>query len=85
MFNAIRTSLNSPQYTSESNIFSKQNSSFSSSVSNQSFPLKLGSDIISVYCHVTSLGPCGDGGWTLVMKINGSKVHKIYSSFQSLY
>ncbi|PFX28221.1 hypothetical protein AWC38_SpisGene7037 [Stylophora pistillata] len=44
-----------------------------SPVSNQSFPLKLGSDTISVYCHVARLGPCGAGGWTLVMKMNGSK------------
>ena len=55
---------------------------FFSPVSNQSFPLKLGSDTISVYCHVARLGPCGAGGWTLVMKMNGSKVHKFYSRFQ---
>ncbi|KAL9980256.1 hypothetical protein ACROYT_G008816 [Oculina patagonica] len=31
---------------------------------------------ISVYCHMSDagLGECGVGGWTLVMKINGSKV-----------
>ena len=29
-----------------------------------------------MYCHMTSagLGACGGGGWTLVMKIDGSKV-----------
>ena len=31
-----------------------------------------------VYCHMnmttTGNGACGDGGWTLVMKIDGSKV-----------
>ena len=42
---------------------------------NKAYPLKLTSTIIPVYCHVTDdLGPCGGGGWTLVMKINGSKV-----------
>ena len=31
-----------------------------------------------VYCHMTSQGldACGGGGWTLVMKIDGSKVFK---------
>ena len=28
---------------------------------------------IDVYCHVGDFG-CGDGGWTLAMKINGRKV-----------
>lgn len=31
---------------------------------------------VSVYCHMTShgLGACGGGGWTLVMKTDGTKV-----------
>lgn len=31
---------------------------------------------ISVYCQMSDagLGECGGGGWTLVMKIDGSKV-----------
>ena len=31
---------------------------------------------IPVYCHMTNdVGECGGGGWTLVMKIDGNKVH----------
>ena len=26
------------------------------------------------YCHMTEMSGCGSGGWTLVMKIDGSKV-----------
>ena len=44
--------------------------------SNKAYPLKLGSDILPVYCQLTSLGACGVGGWTLVMKTNGSKVNE---------
>ena len=29
---------------------------------------------VPVYCHMTSIGACGGGGWTLVMKIDGHKV-----------
>ena len=48
---------------------------FIRSEGNKAYPLKLASTIIPLYCHVTDdLGPCGGGGWTLVMKINGSKV-----------
>ena len=39
----------------------------------------LGSEVLPVYCHMTdALGACGDGGWTLVMKIDGNQVG-IYS------
>ena len=35
-------------------------------------------EVIDVYCHMTmsmtSNGQCSDGGWTLVMKIDGNKV-----------
>ena len=27
-----------------------------------------------VYCHMTMATICGDGGWTLVMKIDGNQV-----------
>jgi len=38
---------------------------------NKAYPLKEG----SVYCHLNNdIGTCGDGGWTLVMKMDGSKV-----------
>ena len=41
---------------------------------------------VPVYCHMTShgLGACGGGGWTLVMKIDGSKV-SCGALFKSLY
>jgi hypothetical protein len=29
-----------------------------------------------VYCHMTDIGTCGGGGWTLVMKLDGNKVKK---------
>ena len=35
--------------------------------------LNLDSKPTSVLCHMGDFG-CGDGGWTLVMKIDGSKV-----------
>ena len=48
---------------------------FIRSEGNKAYPLKLASTTIPVYCHVTDdLGPCGGGGWTLAMKINGNKV-----------
>lgn len=42
---------------------------------------------ISVYCHMSDsgLGECGGGGWTLVMKIDGSKVPYILEHGQSLF
>lgn len=45
---------------------------------------KLGNVSIPVYCYMTydGLGPCGGGGWTLVMKIDGKKVvNNIVPSF----
>ncbi|XP_078351789.1 putative skeletal organic matrix protein 5 [Oculina patagonica] len=48
---------------------------------NKAYPLKVGSATVSVYCHLTAdLGSCGGGGWTLVMKINGSKSTFHYDS-----
>ena len=38
----------------------------------------MANEVIDVYCHMTmaaiSNGQCGDGGWTLVMKIDGNQV-----------
>ena len=31
---------------------------------------------INVYCHMTSISGCHGGGWTLVMKIDGSSVRQ---------
>ena len=38
--------------------------------------LRVGSEEIRAFCVLndTSLGSCGGGGWTLVMKIDGKKV-----------
>lgn len=48
---------------------------FSRSEGNKAYPLKLGYNVLPVYCHMTNdLGTCGSGGWTLVMKIDGNKV-----------
>ncbi|XP_078351549.1 uncharacterized protein LOC144636260 [Oculina patagonica] len=41
---------------------------------NKAYPLKMGSVILPVFCHMTDdLGDCGGGGWTPVMKIDGQK------------
>ena len=38
----------------------------------------MANEVIDVYCHMTmdtiSNGECGNGGWTLVMKIDGNQV-----------
>ena len=44
--------------------------------------LHLDSKPISVFCHMGDFG-CRDGGWTLIMKINGSEV-KIHLRANSL-
>jgi len=42
---------------------------------NKDYMLEVDSGKIPVYCHMTSdIGECGGGGWTMVMKIDGSKV-----------
>ena len=48
--------------------------SLSSSTKSQVYPLMFGSQKIPVYCHMGNFG-CGDGGWTLAMKIDGTKVY----------
>ena len=49
---------------------------------NTAYLLDVGSTKVPVYCHMTKHGldTCGGGGWTLVMKINGSKVLKVHCS-----
>ena len=37
------------------------------------YTLMLGSSNIPVYCHMGDFG-CGSGGWTLLMKTDGTKV-----------
>ncbi|XP_022809518.1 uncharacterized protein LOC111346494, partial [Stylophora pistillata] len=43
-----------------------------SSCTSEVYPLMFGSQKIPVYCHMGDFG-CGDGGWTLAMKIDGKK------------
>ena len=43
------------------------------STKSQVFTLMFGSQKLPVYCHIGDFG-CGDGGWTLAMKIDGNKV-----------
>lgn len=41
------------------------------------YPLTFGSQKIPVYCQMGDFG-CGDGGWTLAMKIDGKKVKILF-------
>ena len=49
---------------------------FIRSKGNKAYSLQIGSGKIIVYCHMdnSSIGACGCGGWTMVMKIDGQKV-----------
>ncbi|XP_078351116.1 putative skeletal organic matrix protein 5 [Oculina patagonica] len=49
------------------------------STKSQVFTLTFGSQKIPVYCHMGNFG-CGDGGWTLAMKIDGTKKTFHYNS-----
>ena len=42
--------------------------------------LEMGTGTTPIYCHMTStgLGPCGGGGWTLALKIDGTEVNWAY-------
>lgn len=44
----------------------------------QVFTLKFGLQTIPVYCHMGDFG-CGGGGWTPVMKTDGTKVQDGFS------
>ncbi|XP_015775687.1 PREDICTED: uncharacterized skeletal organic matrix protein 5-like [Acropora digitifera] len=50
-----------------------------SSTRSQMYPLMFGSLKIPVYCHMGNFG-CGNGGWTLAMKIDGRKKTFHYDS-----
>jgi len=43
---------------------------------NKAYNFDVGSENIPVYCVMddTGMGTCGGGGWTLVMKIDGTEV-----------
>ena len=49
----------------------------------QVYLLRFGSQDIAVYCHMGSFG-CGGRGWTLAMKIDGTKVKYICSTNKSI-
>ncbi|CAH3044083.1 unnamed protein product, partial [Pocillopora meandrina] len=50
-------------------------------VLSKAYPLTLGTETQSVYCHIGRLGHCGDGSWTLIIKINGTTDgHKLLQS-----
>ena len=53
---------------------------FTRSYGNKAYFLEMDTEKVPVYCHMTNsgLGACGGGGWTLVMKINGTKVSHFY-------
>lgn len=46
----------------------------------KAYPLHVGGRQISIYCHMTPLEGCGGGGWTMVMKIDGTKENFNYDS-----
>ena len=50
----------------------------------QVYTLMLGSRNISVYCFMGDFG-CGSGGWTLVMKTDGTKVKEVKFSGRLLF
>ncbi|XP_078381310.1 uncharacterized protein LOC144664059 [Oculina patagonica] len=47
---------------------------------NTAYMLRTDVGKVPVYCHMTSIGTCGSGGWTLVMKIDGHKSTFHYDS-----
>ena len=47
------------------------------------YNLKFALQTIPVYCHMEDFG-CGGGGWTLVMKTDGTKVHGSFKFNPSL-
>ena len=50
----------------------------------QVYPLMFGSQTIPVFCHMGNFG-CGDGGWTLAMKIDGTQVNSLPPLINSRY
>ena len=47
---------------------------FSGELENKAYPIQTDAGEQFLYCHFTDLGDCGPGPWTMVMKLNGSKV-----------
>ena len=50
----------------------------------QVYPLMFGSQTIPVFCQMENFG-CGDGGWTLAMKIAGTQVNSLSPLRNSRY
>lgn len=51
-----------------------------SSNENRAYTLQVDNEEVHVYCHMTNdLMGCGGDGWTLVMKMNGTKVSCLLS------
>ena len=50
----------------------------------QVYPLMFGSQTIPVFCHMGNF-ECGDGGWTLAMKIAGTQVNSLSPLRNSRY
>ena len=50
----------------------------------QVYLLMFGSQTIHVFCHMGNFG-CGDGGWTLAMKIDGTQVNSLSPLRNSRY
>ena len=48
--------------------------SFSGKLENKAYPIQTDAGEQFMYCHFSDLGDCGPGPWTMVMKIDGSKV-----------
>ncbi|XP_073249942.1 uncharacterized protein [Porites lutea] len=68
-----------PVLSSCKDVFDKNISS-----ENKAYPLLMENKVTYVYCHMTmatiSNGECSDGGWTLVMKIDGNQQTFHYTS-----
>jgi len=64
------TAFHGQSFTSCKEIYAKHRS-----YGNKGYLLEMDSGKVPVFCHMTNsgLGACGGGGWTLVMKINGTK------------
>ncbi|XP_032218125.2 uncharacterized protein LOC116601450 [Nematostella vectensis] len=45
-----------------------------------SYILNIEDKSVETFCHLTAIDGCGDGGWTLAMKVNGSKTTFPYES-----
>ena len=44
---------------------------------NKAYPIEVGGQTVNIYCQMTTTSDnaCEDGGWTLVMKTDGTKVY----------